>query len=115
MPKSVSVMKWAPHPLHRFMKYKVKTISFNSQDIPTPFPIASLSLVESQTNAIIYAVAPGLGFKSFDLTMHTWEDVDFGDLTKTGQPVIGIPMSNMFIFCYKSKLSTVNHRCWNWT
>lgn len=31
-----------------------------------------------------------------------WEDVDLGDLSKAGPPVIGIPISNMFIFCFKS-------------
>ncbi|KAI8814315.1 CNH domain-containing protein [Cladochytrium replicatum] len=93
--QSVTTLKWAAHPLNKFMKIKVVHAS---EDILTA------EVVEhSHDDAKLY-VGTGSGFKSFDLqTSETVGSIDFPSISveRLGKPIRAIHMVEAIVFCYQ--------------
>ncbi len=56
---------------------------------------------------IIYAIAFGSGFKSFDFRTNVWADVDL-DSNRAGHAVIGIPSQDSILFCFTRNIQWDN-------
>ncbi|KAJ3293461.1 hypothetical protein HK104_004432 [Borealophlyctis nickersoniae] len=95
MPRSIIVLKWAPHPFNKFMKVK---------EVSTEFKVNSMDITESGNGDLRLYVGMPLGFKMINLQAVTAEDVSFPELSeqKLGLPVRGILFNESFILCYES-------------
>ncbi|KAI8593344.1 kinase-like domain-containing protein [Geranomyces variabilis] len=93
-PKSLLVLKWAPHPLNRFMKLK---------EIMVDFRVTSLDITESPTGELRLYAGTATRFKVVDLQTVTVEEIVVPGVSedKLGQPVRGVLYEGLFVLCYE--------------
>ncbi|KAL2918803.1 hypothetical protein HK105_201637 [Polyrhizophydium stewartii] len=93
MPRSVIVMKWAPHPFNKFMKLK---------EIPIDFRPTIMDICESRTGDILLYVNTATSFRICDFQNVTIEDVQTQGLAleQLGAPVKGVLLGESFVACY---------------
>lgn len=100
-PRSILIMKYAPHPFNKFMKFK---------EILVDFKVTSLDLIEYGNDLRLYAGSPGR-FKVVDLNSLTAEDLvipGFAD-DKLGNPVRCVTMNDVNAICY-SNIGVINNK-----
>ncbi|KAJ1557891.1 hypothetical protein HK096_004769, partial [Nowakowskiella sp. JEL0078] len=93
MPRSVLIMKWAAHPLNRFMKFK--DVSFEN-------PPRSLDLVELPTGDLKLYLSTPSRYKCVDLQSMTIEEIVVPgmDDEKAGIPLQCIAFDDRIVICY---------------
>nr|KAJ3422933.1 Mitogen-activated protein kinase kinase kinase kinase 3 [Polyrhizophydium stewartii] len=97
MPRSVIVMKWAPHPFNKFMKLK---------EIPIDFRPTIMDICESRTGDILLYVNTATSFRICDFQNVTIEDVQTQGLAleQLGAPVKGVLLGESFVACYTTRI-----------
>ncbi|TPX67349.1 hypothetical protein SpCBS45565_g03850 [Spizellomyces sp. 'palustris'] len=93
-PKSLLVLKWAPHPFNKFMKLK---------EIMVDFKVTSLDITESPTGELRLYAGTATRFKVVDLQTVTVEEIVVPGVPedKLGPPVRGVLYSQLFVLCYE--------------
>ncbi|TPX36540.1 hypothetical protein SmJEL517_g01390 [Synchytrium microbalum] len=102
MPKSILVMKWAAHPLNRFMKLK---------DVPQEGKISSMNVVENSATDVKLYTGVGTKFRMVDLQTTIIEDVVVPNTSeeRLGNSVAGIPFTDSYVMCYQN-MGVISHQ-----
>ncbi|KAH6572221.1 hypothetical protein BASA60_006722 [Batrachochytrium salamandrivorans] len=93
MPRSVIVMKWAPHPFNKFMK--LKEIQMESKP-------KLMDICESKSGDVRLYVDAANSFRVYDFQNVTIEEVTVHGVTseQLGSPVRGVLLGDVFATCY---------------
>ncbi|OAJ42089.1 hypothetical protein BDEG_25591 [Batrachochytrium dendrobatidis JEL423] len=93
MPRSVMVMKWAPHPFNKFMKLK---------EIPMDIKPKIMDICESKSGEVQLYVDAGASLRVYDFQNVTVEEVTAHGVTadQLGSPVRGVLLNDVFAVCY---------------
>ncbi|KAI8913571.1 citron-like protein [Gorgonomyces haynaldii] len=95
MPKTVTIMKWAPHPFNKFMKLK---------DIHVDFKPTLMNMAESDTGEVRLFMDTHGGIRMYDFQNATIEDLQAPSLTQEqlGKPVQSVTLGEYVVHCFEN-------------